>query len=38
MIQKNSFTQSQSNLLQAKYDYIFKTKILEFYQGKAIQF
>lgn len=38
MIQKNSFTQSQSNVLQAKYDYIFKTKILEFYQGKAIQF
>ncbi len=38
MIQKNSYSQSQSNLLQAKYDYIFKTKILEFYQGKAIQF
>lgn len=38
LIQKNSFTQSQSNLIQAKYDYIFKNKILDFYQGKAIQF
>ena len=38
LIQKNNFTQSQSSLIQAKYDYIFKTKILDFYQGKAIQF
>jgi outer membrane protein len=38
LIQKNNFTQSQSNLIQAKYDYIFKQKILDFYQGKAIQF
>jgi len=38
LIQKNNFTQSQSNLIQAKYDYIFKRKILDFYQGKAIQF
>jgi outer membrane protein len=38
LIQKNNFTQSQSNLIQAKYDYIFKRKILDFYQGKAITF
>lgn len=38
LIQKNNYTQSQSSLIQAKYDYIFKTKILDFYQGKGIQF
>jgi len=38
LIQKNNFTQSQSNLIQAKYDFIFKRKILDFYQGKAITF
>lgn len=27
---------SQSNLLQAKYDYIFRAKILDFYNGKEI--
>lgn len=36
LIEKNTFFQSQSNLIQAKYDYIFKAKILDFYQGKAI--
>jgi outer membrane protein len=38
LIQKNNFTQSLSSLIQAKYDYIFKQKILDFYQGKAIKF
>jgi outer membrane protein len=38
LIQKNNYTQSQSNLIQAKFDLIFKRKILDFYQGKAIQF
>ena len=38
LIQKNNYTQALSNLIQAKYDYIFKEKILDFYQGKAIQF
>lgn len=27
---------AQSDLLQAKYDYVFKTKVLDFYQGKPI--
>jgi outer membrane protein len=30
---KIKLTQAQSNLLRAKYDYIFKTKILDFYMG-----
>ncbi|MCK9219568.1 MAG: TolC family protein [Bacteroidales bacterium] len=38
LIQKNNYTQSQSNLIQAKFDYIFKQKILDFYQGKEIKF
>ena len=38
LIQKNNFTQAESNLIQAKYDHIFKQKILDFYQGKAITF
>jgi outer membrane protein len=29
---------AQSNLLQAKYDYLFKVKILDFYQGKPLTF
>lgn len=38
LIQKNNFTQTQSSLIQAKFDYIFKRKILDFYQGKTITF
>jgi outer membrane protein len=36
LIQKNSFDQAQSSLIQAKFDYIFKQKILDFYMGKGI--
>lgn len=35
-IAKNNFAQAQSDLLQAKYQYIFKMKILDFYRGKKI--
>lgn len=35
---KNKLTKAQSDLLQAKYDYVFKTKILDFYQGKSLGF
>lgn len=35
---KNRLTQAESNLLRAKYDFIFKQKILDFYQGKALAF
>lgn len=34
---KNNLTKAQSDLLQAKYEYIFRTKILDFYNGKAIE-
>ncbi len=36
-ISKNSLTVAQSNLLQAKYEYIFRTKILDFYNGIPIE-
>jgi outer membrane protein len=38
LIEKNLYFQAQSNGIQSKYDYIFKSKILDFYQGKPIQF
>ena len=34
---KNNLTTAQSDLLQAKYEYIFRTKILDFYNGQAIE-
>ena len=33
---KNKVTKAKSDLLQAKYEYIFAVKILDFYQGKAV--
>ena len=33
---KNKLNLAKSNLNQAKFDYIFKVKILDFYQGKPI--
>ncbi len=35
--EKNRLTETQSNLLQAKYDYIFKMKVLDFYRGVPIR-
>jgi outer membrane protein len=35
-IAKNELLKASSNLLQAKYEYIFKIKILDFYMGKQI--
>jgi outer membrane protein len=34
---KNNLSKAQSDLLQAKYEYIFRTKILDFYNGKKIE-
>lgn len=34
---KNNFAKSESELLQSKFDFIFKTKILDFYKGIAIK-
>jgi len=38
LIEKNNFFQAESKLIQSKYEYIFNTKILNFYQGQAITF
>ena len=38
LIEKNNYFQAQSNSIQAKYDLIFKAKILDFYQGTPIKF
>ena len=34
---KNKLIKAQSDLLQAKYEYLFKTKVLDFYQGKPLK-
>ncbi len=34
---KNNLTTAQSELLQSRYEYIFRTKILDFYNGKTIE-
>ncbi len=34
---KNNLTSAQSDLTQAKYEYIFRTKILDFYNGMPIE-
>ena len=33
---KNNLNKTKSDLSQAKYEYIFRTKILEFYKGEQI--
>ena len=33
---KNNLVKAESNLLQAKYEYVFKIKVLDYYQGKPI--
>ena len=35
---KNNFAKAQTDLLQAKYDYIFRVKIIDFYQGNPLTF
>ena len=37
-IAQNNLFQARTDLVRAKYDYIFKLKILDFYQGKPISF
>lgn len=34
----NKLYQSESEVIQAKYDYLFRVKVIEFYQGKALSF
>jgi outer membrane protein len=35
---ENALFQAKSDLVRAKYDFIFKRKVLDFYQGKPIEF
>jgi|JI10StandDraft_1071094.scaffolds.fasta_scaffold33312_2 outer membrane protein len=35
---KTRLQNAQGNLVQAKYDYVFKLKVLDFYQGKELKF
>ncbi len=35
---KNKLVKAKSDLLQAKYEYVFRIKILDFYQGKPLTF
>ena len=35
-VAKNQMNKSESDLLSAKYDYIFKLKILDFYLGRTL--
>lgn len=35
---KTNLDRAKSNLIVAKYDYIFKIKILDFYQNKPLEF
>lgn len=37
IVAKNNYIKVKSDLLRAKYDFIFKTKILEFYKGNVIK-
>jgi outer membrane protein len=36
-VAKNNFVKAKSDFLQSKYEFIFKTKILEFYKGNVIR-
>ena len=33
---KNKLNKAESDLLQSKYEFMFRVKVLEFYQGKPI--
>jgi outer membrane protein len=35
---ENALFQAKSDLVRAKYDFIFKKKVLDFYQGKPIEY
>lgn len=35
---KNNLAKAQSDLIQAKFDYIFRLKVLDYYQGKPLTF
>jgi len=38
LLTKNNYIRAKSDLLQAKFDYIFRLKVLDFYMGKPLAF
>ena len=38
LIAKNNLSKAKSDLLQAKFDFIFRLKVLDFYMGKSLSF
>ncbi|GAO44378.1 TolC family protein [Flavihumibacter petaseus] len=36
LVAKNNLDRANTNLIQAKYEYVFRTKILDYYQGKPL--
>jgi len=38
LLAKNNYSRAKSDLLQAKFDYIFRLKVLDFYMGKPLSF
>jgi outer membrane protein len=38
VVDKNNYVKGQSDFLQAKYEFMFRTKVLDFYKGKEIKF
>lgn len=38
LLSKNNLARAQADLLQAKYDYIFRLKVIDFYLGKPLAF
>jgi outer membrane protein len=38
LLSKNNLARAQADLLQAKYDYIFRLKVIDFYLGKPLTF
>ena len=37
-VSNNNLVKAKNDLLSSKYDYIFKLKVLDFYQGKTLTF
>ena len=36
--QKNNLLKAQSDLVQAKYEYLYQTSLLDFYRGRQLEF
>ncbi|MBX9852992.1 MAG: TolC family protein [Cytophagaceae bacterium] len=38
LVDKNNYTRAQSDFIQAKYEYLFRLKVLDFYKGQEMKF